>query len=144
MDLLGNFWWWMASWQHGRSRGLGFCSYRPLFIPRCQSLHGNQLVHPSSPFLPLSPPSLSPQSSLLSLSWCKDGLPTTERNLLTQAKNQVGIGVSCWPGEAGCGGHREEVSAALPAGPALCRFQLCRPSWTTGPAWIGRTFQKPC
>lgn len=61
MELLGNFWWWTASWQHGLSRGLGFCSYRPLFIPRCQSLYGNQLVNPSRSFLPLLPPSLPPR-----------------------------------------------------------------------------------
>lgn len=78
MELLGNFRWWMASWQHGLRRGLGFCSYRLLFIPRCQSLYRNQLINPSGLFLPLFPPPLPPQSSWLSLSWCKGGLPTTE------------------------------------------------------------------
>lgn len=76
MELLGNFGWWMASWQHGLSGGLGFCSYRPLFIPRCQSLYRNQLINPASPFLSLFPPFLPPQSSLLSLSWCEGSLPS--------------------------------------------------------------------
>lgn len=48
--VVGNFWWWTASWQRGQSRGLGFCSYRPLFIPRCQNLYGSQLVNPSRSF----------------------------------------------------------------------------------------------
>ena len=42
----------------------------------------------------------------------------------------------------------EEVSAApleaLSAALAMYRFQLFCPSWITGPAWIGRTFKKPC
>lgn len=139
MDLLGNFWWWMASWQHGLSRGLGFCSYRPLFIPRCQSLYGNQLVNPSSPFLPLFPPSLSPQSSLLSLSWCKGSLPTTEGEL-SWPRSETGGLARLAVGEEVSAAPLEALSAAL----AMYRFQLFCPSWITGPTWIGRTFKKPC
>lgn len=124
MDLLGNFWWWMASWQHGLSRGLGFCSYRPLFIPRCQSLYGNQLVNPSSPFLPLFPPSLSPQSSLLSLSWCKGSLPTTEGEL-SWPRSETGGLARLAVGEEVSAAPLEALSAAL----AMYRFQLFCPSW---------------
>lgn len=134
----------MASWQHGLSRGLGFCSYRPLFIPRRQSLYRNQLINPSSPFLPLFPPFLPPQSSLLSLSWCKGSLPTIE-------------GEPSWPGQkpsenrgqllswrGRCGRHGGGISAVPGRGPsatvALCRFQLRCPRWSRGSASIGRTF----
>lgn len=148
MELLGNLGWWMASWQHGLSRGLGFCSYRPLFIPRCQSLYRNQLINPASPFLPLFPPFLPPQSSLLSLSWCEGSLPSIGGKLSWSRSDTVRTGVSRCPREAGCGCPRRGGSTVPDHGPsatlAVRRLQLHCPSWIIGSAWIGRTFLKSC
>lgn len=125
------------------------CSYSPLFIPRCQSFNGNQLVNfsrvPSFPFLAI----LSPQSSLLSLSLVQRRFTNYwKKTKLTQATNQsVGIG-SRRPDEAGCEDFEEEVSTALLAESPVCCPALQIPALpfqlTTGPAWMGRTFKKPC
>lgn len=103
------FWWWMASWQHGPSEGLGFSSCSLLFIPRCQSLYGNQLLNPSGPFLPLflQPFLLGPDHCLSQTQWenqAESGQePSEDRNqllawkgLLVGATKEEGLRRGLW------------------------------------------------
>lgn len=84
------FWWWMASWQHGPSEGLGFSSCSLLFI---SFMEISSLILQVPSFLFFFSPFSSVQITV--------SLRHSGKTKLNQARNPVKIGISCWPGK-GC------------------------------------------